>query len=244
MQQQIFELLLEQEDVSWKSILYDLVKSEQMDPWDIDITLLTQKYIQIIKAMQEHDFRISGKILLAAAFLLKIKSAHLVDHDISNLDKLINQGEESMDEEDLFNDLGDTKKEKQQFALIPRHPQPRSRKVSIHDLVEALQRAMASKKRILAKQKPVRFVLPERKVDIMGVIRELYHKIVYYTNKESSEKLSFTQLLPPRAGRPEKVYTFIPLLHLENQHKVETEQAKPFDEIDVRLLKKSGAKAD
>lgn len=239
MQQQIFELLLEQEDVSWKSILYDLVRTEQMDPWDIDITLLTQKYIHIIKAMQEHDFRISGKILLAAAFLLKIKSAHLVDHDISNLDKLINQSEESMDEESLFNDLeGGHPKDKQQFALIPRHPQPRSRKVSIHDLVEALQRALASKKRILAKQRPVKFVLPERKMDIMGVIRELYHKIVYYTNKESSDKLTFTQLLPPRAGRLEKAYTFIPLLHLENQHKVETEQAKPFDEIYVKLLKK------
>ncbi len=245
MQQQIFELLLEQEDVSWKSILYDLVKTEQMDPWDIDITLLTQKYIQIIKAMQEHDFRISGKILLAAAFLLKIKSAHLVDHDISNLDKLINQSEDSLDEENLFNDAENgSSKEKQQFTLIPRHPQPRSRKVSIHDLVDALQRAMASKKRILAKQRPVKFILPERKIDIMGVIRDLYHKIVYYTNKENAEKLTFTQLLPPRAGRQEKAYTFIPLLHLENQHKVETEQAKPFDEIYVKLLKKSAAKAD
>ena len=87
MQQQIFDLLLEQEDVTWKSILYELVKTEQMDPWDIDITLLTKKYIQIIKELQQQDFRISGKILLAAAFLLKIKAAHLVDHDISNLDK-------------------------------------------------------------------------------------------------------------------------------------------------------------
>ena len=93
MQQQIFELLLEQEDVSWKSILQELVKKEEMDPWDVDISMLSQKYIQIIKEMQEHDFRISGKILLAAAFLLKMKSAYLDDHDIAHLDQLFGQND-------------------------------------------------------------------------------------------------------------------------------------------------------
>ena len=52
MQQKIFDLLLEQEEISWKTIIYDLVKSEEMDPWDINITLLTQKYIQVIKEMK------------------------------------------------------------------------------------------------------------------------------------------------------------------------------------------------
>ena len=111
--------------------------------------------------MQEHDFRISGKILLAAAFLLKMKSAHLIDHDIVNLDKLLNQTEEAIDEEDLFDDLeSGGRKERQQFTLIPRNPQPRSRKVSIHDLVKALQQAMISKKRILTRQRPVKFEMP------------------------------------------------------------------------------------
>ena len=49
MQEQIFDLLLNQEDVTWKTLLYDLVKTEQMDPWDVNISLLTQKYIDTIK---------------------------------------------------------------------------------------------------------------------------------------------------------------------------------------------------
>ena len=239
MQQQIFDLLLEQDDVTWKTILYDLVKSEQMDPWDIDITLLSKKYIHVIKEMQEHDFRISGKILLAAAFLLKIKSAYLIEHDISNLDALINSTEEAIDEEEVFGDLDNGKRNQEKFQLIPRNPQPRSRKVSIHDLIEALQRAMATKRKILAQQRPTKFVLPERKVDVMGIIRDLYHKIVYYSQQENSSKLKFSALLPTNAGRREKVYTFIPLLHLENQGKVETTQEKHFDEIYVKLLKKN-----
>lgn len=240
MQEKVFDLLLKEEDVSWKSILYELVKTEQMDPWDIDITLLTKKYIQIIKEMQEHDFRISGKILLAAAFLLKIKSAYLIDHDISNLNLMINQTEEEIDE--MFEELEEGAREKQKFPLLPKQPQPRSRKVSIHDLVEALQRAMESKRRILAKNKPIKFILPKRGIDILEVIRDLYHKIVYYTQKENKKTITFTKLLPPNPGKREKAYTFIPLLHLENERKVETNQPKPFEEIYIKLLKRNGHK--
>ena len=242
MQEQIFDILLEQEDVGWKALLQNLVQSEQMDPWDIEIAVLTKKYIQVIKEMQEHDFRISGKILLAAAFLLKMKSAYLVEHDISNLDKLINSMEDVGSENELFSELTDKKREKQSYALIPRNPQPRTRKVSIYDLIDALQRAMQSKKRILARQRPVPYNMPHRKIDILGVIRELYHKIVYYSNKDAADTLTFSRLLPPRAGRQEKVYTFIPLLHLENEHKIETIQEKAFDEIHVKLLKNGKVK--
>ena len=239
MEQKIFDLLLEEEELSWKTLLYDIVTTEGMDPWDINITALTQKYIHVIKELQEYDLRISGKVLLAAAFLLKIKSAHFLETDISNLDRLLNQPlDEEMEDQMLEHVQQDLqRKGQQQFKLIPRNPQPRNRKMSIHDLVEALQRAMATKKKILSRQRPTPFIIPERKMDIMDAIRDVYHKIVYYTQKEES-KLTFKQLLPPRAGKPEKVYTFIPLLHLENQQKINTEQEKPFDEIIIRIAPK------
>jgi chromatin segregation and condensation protein Rec8/ScpA/Scc1 (kleisin family) len=52
----------------------------------------------MLKKLKEHDFRISGKIILAAALLLKIKSKHLLSSGIDNLDQLINgiQEEEAM----------------------------------------------------------------------------------------------------------------------------------------------------
>ncbi len=241
MQQQILNLLIEQEDVSWRQMLFDLIESEKMDPWDIDVSLLTQKYIEAVHTMKEHDLKISGKVLLAAAMLLKMKSTYFLDKDIVDLDRLMNP-EDYIEEEDWAN-LTDEEKQKRleklQYTLIPRNPQPRTRKVSIHDLVQALQHAMETKKRILAQQRPVPFKIPERKVDIMEVLRDVYHKIVYYTEKEEQKKLTFTQLLPPRAGKQEKVYTFIPLLHLENLQKIETEQPKAFDEIYIKLLKKA-----
>lgn len=245
MQQKIFDLLLQKEEVGWKDILYDLINTEQMDPWDINISLLAKKYIELIKGMQEHDLVVSGKVLLAAALLLKIKSAHLIDNDIARLDNLINLTEEEMGDE-LWEEIKRNGRGKQeQYILLPRNPQPRNRKVSINDLVNALQRAMSSKKIVLEKMRPVKFNLPQGNVDIMAAIEEIYLKVVYYSNKNSQkdqEKLAFTKLLPPRAGKQEKVYTFIPLLHLENLQKVALQQEKPFAEIWIELSGKKGAK--
>ena len=243
MQEKIFDLLLNEEEISWKNILYDLVKTEQMGPWNVNITLLTHKYIEVIKEMQDHDLKVSGKIVLAAAILLKIKSTHLVDKDIARFDSLIKENDEEMPfDEDFFSELGfgpqTVKKGKgESYALIPRNPQPRNRKVSIHDLVEALQRALTSKKKMLYKIRPQRFNLPNRKNDIMEVIRDVYHKVVYYSNKDKNQKIVFTKLLPANAQKSDKVYTFVPLLHLENQHKVEMEQEGAFGEIKISLLK-------
>lgn len=237
-QQQMMELLLEQEEVGWRDILYELIRTEQMDPWDINITLLTKKYIETIQKMQEQNLRISGKILLAAAFLLKIKSTHLMDHDISNFNDLINQTEEA-EEEFLEDAQGNPMRLKEKFQLIPKNPQARNRKVSIHDLVEALQKAMETRKRILAQRRPVKFIIPKRKIDIVEVIHDIYHKISYYTEKDNKVEMTFSELLPPRAGKMEKVYTFVPLLHLENEQRILTRQDKAFDEIYVKLSKKT-----
>ncbi len=236
MQQEVVDLLLEQEEVGWRQILYDLVRTEQMDPWDVNITMLTQKYIDVIRKMQELNLRVSGKILLAAAFLLKIKSSHLVDHDIAQLDNLIHSTED-LDEEVMEIAADGTRRVKEKYQLIPRNPQPRNRKVSIADLVEALQRAMTTKKKILARQRPVPFMVPARKMDIVEVIKDLYHKIAYYTQKNGQEQLAFSDLLPSKAGKQEKVHAFIPLLHLEHEQRIETTQEKHFEEIWVKLKK-------
>lgn len=238
MHEKIMDLLLNEEEISWKTIIYDLVKTGEIDPWDVNITILTRKYIEVIKKIKEHDLKVSGKVLLAAALLLKIKSSHLIDNDIARLDSLINPGE---DLEELEGELDDQieakKRSKDSYTLIPRNPQPRNRKVSINDLVSALQRAMISKKRILDKMRPTKFALPEKSMEIMEAIQEMLQKITYYSKKE--DKLTFSRLLPPKAGRQEKVYAFIPLLHLENQQKVEMSQEKAFAEIYISLQDKS-----
>lgn len=243
MQQKLFDMLMKEDELNWKAIIYDMVKSEQMDPWDIDIALLARRFIETIKKMQEQDFKIPGKILLAAALMLRIKATYLIENDISNLDRMLSQAEEEALEDELFQELreiaGVAFREKEKFRLIPKNPQPRSRKVSIHDLIDALQVAMSTKKKILARQRPVKFHHDfTKKIDILEAIRDIYHKINFYSKKDKNSQLTFTKLLPPQAGKIEKVYTYVPLLHLEHEQKIETRQKKHFDEIYIKLLDK------
>ncbi|MAG60601.1 hypothetical protein CL619_02325 [archaeon] len=245
MQEHIEHIVLKHSDIDWKELMINLVHKEGMDPWDINITLLTEKFIATVKAMQEADLKISGKMFLATAMLFKLKSHHLVEYDISRLDALLNEQEEEFYDEDFDenNNNGKGRRNQDPYQLIRRNPQPRKRKVSIHDLVQALQKAMKSRKRKLNINKPnYEFKIPDGSFDITNSIRELFNKINYYTKKKEQEELTFTSLLPPRAGKQEKVHTFIPLLHLENEKKVDTTQLKPFEEIYVRKYSKANAK--
>jgi chromatin segregation and condensation protein Rec8/ScpA/Scc1 (kleisin family) len=182
-----------------------------------------------------------GKGVWAAALLLEVKSTLWFEHDIDNLDRLIAQNEEEELNEDFIDDLEEQLYHrplaKEQFHLIPRQPQPRNRKVSIHELVDALQKAMESKRRYIAKNKPVHFKLPEKKIDIGRLISDLYNRITAAFKKTTTKEITFTQLLPAPT-KEAKVFTFIPLLHLENERKVDTEQKTHFGEIVIRLLKK------
>ena len=58
----------------WKSILLDLVSSEKMDPWNIDIVELSEKYLQKINSMELMDLRVPANAILASSILLRAKS--------------------------------------------------------------------------------------------------------------------------------------------------------------------------
>ncbi len=232
--ERIFQILYNEDEVTWQALLYELVKKEQMNPWDINISLLAKKYIEMIKKLKELDFRISGKVLLAAAILLKIKSNRLLNEDLSELDMLLTQSEEGLSEElDLGGNEYYGRSEK--HPLIPRTPQPRKRKVSVFDLVNALEKALEVKKRrVLNSIPPMGIEIPKKTRDITQVIREVYGRIISFFNRTRQDKITFSQLVPSQA-KEDKIYTFIPLLHLTNQRRVDLEQKEHFGEIEIML---------
>ncbi len=237
MHDKLYQLIVENDDISWKAILLDLVNSEQMDAWDIDIGVLTQRYIDRIKQLKVTNLKVSGKVLLAAAILLKIKSKRLVGEDMNEFDRLLASSE--LSEEQFYDEL------EQQLAqgevagmhdpsleLIPRVPQPRKRKVSVYDLVRALEQALEVKKRrIFNSLHVVDVKVPEKKMDIGAAMQSLYGKLVGLFAK-GMKKLTFSSLVPTK-NREDKIYTFIPLLHLANEQKVELGQKEHFGEIEI-----------
>ncbi|MFH1316939.1 MAG: segregation/condensation protein A [Candidatus Woesearchaeota archaeon] len=233
---QVMSILLDSEDITWQSILYELINTNQMDPWDIDISLIASKFIEVVKAMKKMDLRVPAKMILASAMLLKIKSRRLVGEDLDALDQLFASTDEEDDIQGLFDEEVDKKiRDLEIPGLIPRSPQMRKRKVSIYDLVYALDKALEVKKRrVFSRMPDIDLEIPAKSVDITALIKNIYFKIKNFFSNKSDGNLTFSQLLPSMS-REDKVYTFIPLLHLTNQRKIDLEQEEAFGEIRILM---------
>src|SRR3989339_53298 len=194
----IFNIIFSKADeITWQSIIYELVKNEQMDPWDIDVSILAQKYIDMLLIGVEEEMEELG-----------------------------------------FDETSEITKLDEITSLIPKTPQPRKRKVSIFDLVEALERALEVKKRrLLHSIPPLNLEAPKKKKDVTEIIREVYGRIRLFFVNALQGKLTFTKLLPSES-KEDKVHTLIPLLHLAQQNKIELVQESHFGEIEILLKRK------
>jgi len=128
-QEQIHDILFNRE-IGWQEIIYDLINTEQVDPWDINITILTDKYLQKIQDLEEADFFVSSKVLLAAAFLLRIKSEILLNKYIKSIDDILfgrkEQEKHVLERIELEEEIPE---------LIPKSPMPRFIKVTLQELI-------------------------------------------------------------------------------------------------------------
>lgn len=55
-------------------ILVEMAKSGKIDPWNIDIADVTDKYLQELVEIKSHNLKLTGRTLFFAALLLRLKS--------------------------------------------------------------------------------------------------------------------------------------------------------------------------
>lgn len=67
-------------------ILVDMAKAGKIDPWNIDIVDVTDKYLAHMVQMKSQNLRVTGRTFLFAAVLLKLKSNVLEGVDITQFD--------------------------------------------------------------------------------------------------------------------------------------------------------------
>src|SRR3989344_9228207 len=130
-QDQVQNLLFNR-DIGWQEIIYDLINTEQLNPWDVDLVVLADKYLEKISKLEETDFFVSSKVLFAAALLLRIKSEILLKKYIKSIDEI------------LFEDKNNSKRvglessnvmsigfEEEIPGLVMKSPMPRFKRVSL-----------------------------------------------------------------------------------------------------------------
>jgi condensin subunit ScpA len=87
-------------------ILVHMAEKGEIDPWNIDIVEVTDRFLAELDRRKELDLRISGRTLFYAALLLRMKSEYLGMVDEEEDDEF---GEEidGVDEFSLEDDFGD-----------------------------------------------------------------------------------------------------------------------------------------
>lgn len=202
--------------------LLELVQQHRLDPWDVDLEKLTHVYLKKIQEMTEPDLRASGRALLSASVLLRIKSSYTRNGNGNG--QAAEEGLEDLLEVD-FPDLGE-------ITLVQNTP----RKITLADLIGALQEALAEMpaKRIIPSKKMEKIVkiLSEYETNIDKYMEELYKRI--FNLVKAGERVTLFTLIEERT-RLAVARTLLLLLFLCSEGKVILEQPDMFGDIIVKL---------
>ncbi|MDI3539088.1 MAG: segregation and condensation protein [Methanolobus sp.] len=209
-------------------ILVNLAKNGDINPWDIDIVSVTDVFLERIEQMQMMDLRISGRTLLYASILLRMKSTGIIQEE---------------QEDDGFEDFGDDL----DFYDVDDYPVPKlpirrqaTRPVTLQELILELQKAEKVETR--RKDRSIRRRLEERSAvttdevlgiaheeDILGRVKSLGEKL--RRELESQEFVKLSDLLGE--DRSENIMTYVSLLFLATEKKIWLTQKEFFGELYV-----------
>ena len=59
MEDKLYDIILSKE-LTWEGLIRDIVKEENMDPWNINISNLTTRYLDHIKNLKRIDFKLTA----------------------------------------------------------------------------------------------------------------------------------------------------------------------------------------
>ncbi|MBN2109802.1 MAG: segregation/condensation protein A [Methanosarcinaceae archaeon] len=209
-------------------ILMNLAKNGDINPWDIDIVNVTDMFLERIEQMQMMDLRISGRTLLYASILLRMKSTGIMEE------------EEEEDYPDMSGDELD-------FYDVEEYPVPRlpirrraTRPVTLQELILELQKAEKVETR--RKDRKVRRRLEEgsavttdevlgiaHEEDILGRVKSLGERLK--NDLAEKEFVILSDLLGD--NRSENIMTYVSLLFLATEKKVWLTQNEMFGELYV-----------
>lgn len=208
-------------------ILVKLAQEGEIDPWNIDIVEVTDKFLQHIEQMERLDLRISGRTLLYAAILLRMKSNILVEAPSEEIDSWVDDFE--------FLDVEE--------YPIPKPPVRRhsNRPVTLNELIVELEKAeVVEQRRAIRKhtREVKEFTRPTteqvlgiaHEEDIEGNIRKMRETLKL--SLKDKNYITLSELID--GDRHNKLMTYISLLFLANMKEIWLEQKEIFGELYIK----------
>lgn len=221
-------------------LLLYLVKKEEVDIYEVNLTKIATQFIEYVELMRELDLDIAGEFLVMASTLMYIKSRELLPVDKQA------QVEDEDDEEDprweLIRQLVEYKKFKDAAARlqeletvqdhiyrrVPGRPEfvtdtPNAKiEVSIFELINAVSNILK------------RFNQREKTRDVFEDKWTVSEKIELLMDLlKSKPAMRFSELFASATSRTEVVVTFLAMLELIRMKQLRITQAEPFSEIEI-----------
>jgi segregation and condensation protein A len=226
-------------------LLLYLIKKEEVDIYEVNLTSLATQFIEYIDTMRLLDLEIAGEFLVMAATLMYIKSRELLPVD----QQVEVEGEEEGEDPrwELIRQLVEYKKfkdaaaqlavlESRQENVFPRvpvklefesEPPPRN-EASLFDLLNAVNVVLER-----FNQRPEQRDIFEDKWSVSEKIEFLMRAI------SEQSPLRFSELFEKVTSRSEVVVTFLALLELIRLKQVLAVQSEEFGEIEIRRAEAS-----
>ena len=221
-------------------LLLYLIKKEEVDIYEVNLTGLATQFIEYIETMRLFDLEIAGEFLVMASTLMYIKSRELLPVE----QQVQVEGEEEGEDPrwELIRQLVEYKKFKDAAAQLqaleiarentfPRQPgklefesdRPQTKpEVSIFDLLNAVNIVLQ------------RFTKRDDPRDIFEDKWTVSEKIeLLMKTLTERARVTFSELFAQAAGRSEVVCTFLALLELIRLKQLVCIQPEPFAEIEI-----------
>lgn len=210
---------------SWEEVLEYIITEEGMDPWDVDVIKLADAFREYVTRMGSLDFRVPARLIIIAAFLLRMKADIL----------MWEEEQRTLAQQSQLPPI-DLSKVPELQVPVKRTP---TRRVTLEELVSALEKAFGTQERRegrleRARERVEEVVGTDDQFDVTKKINELYARITETVEQLKSGTLPFSSLVT-KWERREIVHSLLGLLHISSEGRIELQQEEPFKEIYVKL---------
>ncbi len=244
--QNIGKLQADESRVDGIEILVDMARSGKIDPWNIDIADVTDKYLQKLVEIKSNNLKLTGRTLFFAALLLRLKSDIL--EGLTVFDEIPEEPELIEEFEDI-EEIVDSANYSNVISLdqvLERRTSVRLHKervVTLEDLIKQLEFYEKMDRKLALKNKQQKTARRYRSYenftseDIVNMAHDEYiedsvAKLQTTLEKlfETDEKIELSELT--QAGM-DKISVYIALLFLSARSRIELVQEEFYSEVYV-----------
>jgi segregation and condensation protein A len=231
-EKKIMELITS--EYSWEQVIYKIVAWEGLDPWNLNLKILSDSFVNYLVKIKELDFKVPAKYLIIAAVLLRMKSDHLqyIGDVVSEYMKEDEEVQDVAAEDIALDGINGIEKFEVTPVTVPPKRHPR-RRIMVTELITALRAVLRTDRRRSIRKEKRRGLVEIGEDRLTERIDSLYQKINEIMKNLKGDELKFSNLVK-EWKREEIIDTFIPIVYLDHAKKIDMKQERIFDEIYIR----------